>query len=114
MRRWPFDGPFERYRGAVFDALRKTRAAWPGLTIYQRFEQVVSLFLTALVSVIVVITTVHLTFRIARLVVLDVADPNQQEAFQAVFGTIMTVLMALEFNHSILSVLERRHGIVQV
>jgi uncharacterized membrane protein (DUF373 family) len=41
-------------------------------------------------------------------------DTAQQEFFQAVFGMVMTVLIALEFNHSILSVLERRHGIVQV
>jgi uncharacterized membrane protein (DUF373 family) len=66
------------------------------------------------VSVLVVATLVHLTYRILRLVLFDLVDPAQQEFFQAVFGIIMTVLIALEFNHSILSVLERRHGIVQV
>ena len=32
--------------------------------------------------------------------------------FQAIFGMIFTVLIALEFNHSILSVLERKESIV--
>jgi uncharacterized membrane protein (DUF373 family) len=104
----------ERYRDADSGVLLKTRDAWPLLTAYERFEQVVSLVLTALVSVLVVATLVHLTYRILRLVLFDLVDPAQQEFFQAVFGMIMTVLIALEFNHSILSVLERGHGIVQV
>lgn len=106
--------PLARYRDAASDFLRKTRDAWPLLTAYERFEQVVSLVLTALVSVLVIATLVHLTYRILLLIVFGVIDPAQQETFQVVFGMIMTVLMALEFNHSVLSVLERRHGIVQV
>jgi uncharacterized membrane protein (DUF373 family) len=105
---------FSKDRDADSGVLLKTRDAWPLLTAYERFEQVVSLVLTALVSVLVVATLVHLTYRILRLVLFDLVDPAQQEFFQAVFGMIMTVLIALEFNHSILSVLERRHGIVQV
>jgi uncharacterized membrane protein (DUF373 family) len=105
---------FETYRDALFGVLGKTRDAWPLLTAYERFEQVVSLILTALVSVLILATLVHLTHRIFRLVLFDLADPTQQEFFQTVFGMVMTVLIALEFNHSILSVLERRHGIVQV
>ena len=34
--------------------------------------------------------------------------------FQAIFGMIVTVLIALEFNHTLLGVLERRQSIVQV
>jgi uncharacterized membrane protein (DUF373 family) len=106
--------PVARHRDRAAEFLRKTRDAWPLLTVYERFEQVVSLALTAMVSVLVVATLVHLTWRILLLVVFGLVDPAQQEIFQVVFGMIMTVLMALEFNHSILSVLERRHGIVQV
>jgi uncharacterized membrane protein (DUF373 family) len=105
---------FETYRSAASGTLKKTRDAWPLLTAYERFEQVVSLVLTALVSVLVLATLVHLTYRILRLILFDLADPTQQEFFQTVFGMVMTVLIALEFNHSIVSVLERRHGIVQV
>jgi uncharacterized membrane protein (DUF373 family) len=34
--------------------------------------------------------------------------------FQALFGMIFTVIIALEFKRSLLVVAERRHGIVQV
>jgi uncharacterized membrane protein (DUF373 family) len=108
------DRRFGRYRDAASSALRKTINAWPLLTGYERFEQVVSLVLAGLVSVLVVATLLRLTFRILGVILFDVVNPAQQEFFQAVFGMIMTVLIALEFNHSILSVLQRRHGIVQV
>jgi uncharacterized membrane protein (DUF373 family) len=98
----------------VLGAARQTRGAWPALTAYERFEQVVSLVLSLLVSALIVAALVHLTFRIALLVLYDLTDPAEQEVFQAVFGMVMTLLIALEFNHSILGVLERRHGIVQV
>ena len=32
----------------------KTRKAWPGLSTYERFEQVVSLLLTALIGLVIV------------------------------------------------------------
>jgi uncharacterized membrane protein (DUF373 family) len=105
-----FSGYFARASGVP----RKTRAAWALLTGYERFEQVVSLALTALVSVLIVVTLVRLTYRVCTLILFDVTDPSQVEIFQSVFGMVMTVLIALEFNHSILSVLERRHGIVKV
>ena len=47
---------FGRYRNTAAEFLRKTRDTWPLLTAYERFEQVVSLTLTALVSVVVVAT----------------------------------------------------------
>ena len=59
-------------------------------------------------------TILGLTYRVCTVVVFEIIDPNQMEIFQSIFGMVMTVLIALEFNHSILSVLERRHGIVKV
>ena len=107
-------GLFERYRVAASGTLRATRNAWPVMTIYERFEQVVSLVLSLLVSALIVVALVHLTFRIAHLILFDIVDPANQETFQAVFGMVMTLLIALEFNHAIIGVLERRHGIVQL
>jgi uncharacterized membrane protein (DUF373 family) len=104
----------ERYRDAAATSLRETRGAWPGLSVYERFEQIVALIVTALVAVLVAAALVHLTVTIVALVLFGLADPGKTGLFQAVFGMIMTVLIALEFNHSIRGVLERRHGIVQV
>ena len=96
------------------NVLRETREAWPGLSMYERFEQVVTLVLTALISLVIIAALINLTGRIIALVLFGMLDPAEHGVFQAIFGMIFTVLIALEFNHSILSVLERKNSIVQV
>jgi hypothetical protein len=94
----------------MHDALTDTREHWPTLTYYERFEQVVSLVLTALVSLVIVAALAHLLMRVVLLFLFGLIDPAEQSVFQAIFGMIMTVLIALEFNHSILGVLERKQS----
>jgi uncharacterized membrane protein (DUF373 family) len=105
---------YERYRQRVGNALEQTREAWPGLTFYERFEQIVALSLAALISVVIAAALFQLTIRIVVLLVSGLVDPAEQSVFQGLFGMILTVLIALEFNHSILSVLERKQSIIQV
>ena len=40
--------------------------------------------------------------------------PVDSASFQSIFGMIMTVLIALEFNHAIMSILHRKESIVQL
>lgn len=103
-----------RCRSAMHDTLSETREHWDTLTAYERFEHAVSLVLTGLVSLVVVAAVAHLLMRVVLLFIFGLIDPAEQSVFQAIFGMIMTVLIALEFNHSILSVLERKDSIVQV
>ncbi|MGG5823990.1 phosphate-starvation-inducible PsiE family protein [Falsiroseomonas sp. HW251] len=103
-----------RYWKAMSSGVQQTQDAWPALTVFERFEQVVALLLTFLISALVLVAVVHLVSRILWLVLHGLVDPAEQQVFQAVFGMVMTVLIALEFNHSILGVLQRRHGIVQL
>ena len=105
---------YERYRQQVGNALEQTREAWPGLTFYERFEQIVALSLTALISVVIAAALFHLTIRIVVMLLSGLVDPAEPSIFQGLFGMILTVLIALEFNHSILSVLERKQSIIQV
>jgi uncharacterized membrane protein (DUF373 family) len=109
-----FVSRFSSYLARAFGGPQDIRNAWALLTGYERFEQAVSLALTVLISVLVIITLLRLTYQVCNLVAFQVIDPNQPEVFQAIFGMVMTVLIALELNHSVLSVLERRHGVVQV
>ncbi len=106
----PLPDPAGRRRAAAPGGLGETREAWPALTFYERFEQVVCLVLTFLIACLIAVATWHLVVHIAEFLLLDAVDP----ANQAVFGMVMTVLIALEFKHSMLGVLERKHGIVQV
>ncbi len=103
-----------RAAAAMDHALRETREAWPGLSTYERFEQVVSLVLTSLIGLVIAAALVNLTFRIITLVLFGLLDPAETGVFQAIFGMIFTVLIALEFNHSIIGVLNRKESIVQV
>ena len=96
------------------NGLRETREAWPGLSTYERFEQVVSLVLTGLIGLVIVAALINLTFRILMLVAFGLLDPAEHSVFQAIFGMIFTVLIALEFNHSIIGVLHRKETVVQV
>ena len=43
----------------------------------------------------------------------DALDPLEHSVFQAVFGEIMTLLIALEFNHSLQYVVNRAQSIIQ-
>jgi uncharacterized membrane protein (DUF373 family) len=95
-------------------ALRESSEAWPGLSTYERFEQVVSLVLTSLIGLVIAAAVVNLSFRILMLVLSGLLDPAETGVFQMIFGMIFTVLIALEFNHSIIGVLHRKESIVQV
>jgi uncharacterized membrane protein (DUF373 family) len=95
-------------------ALRETCEVWPGLSIYERFEQVVSMVLTSLIGLVIAAAVVNLSFRILMLVLSGLLDPAETGLFQSIFGMILTVLIALEFNHSIIGVLHRKESIVQV
>ncbi|MES2758534.1 MAG: phosphate-starvation-inducible PsiE family protein [Pseudomonadota bacterium] len=84
------------------------------MTMYERFEQVVALVLGAVIGLIIIVALVQLIRLVVVLLITESLNPLQHETFQLVFGTIMTVLIALEFKHSIIKVALRRDSIIQV
>ncbi len=94
--------------------LKETRDNWGSLSAYQKFEQVIALVLTLLISILIVVATWNLLKKVVNLILLGVIDPARPEVFQAVFGMIMIVLISLEFNHSLIAVVERGRSIIQV
>ncbi len=85
-----------------------------GLTFYERFEHAVILILTALIVLIVASATWHLAEVVVSLVFADAVQPTNQVVFQTVFGMVFTVIIALEFKHSLLIVLARQESVVRV
>lgn len=81
---------------------------------YERFEQIVAIVLSFVISIIVVIALLELIEKVGRMVAVGALDPLDHEIFQSVFGAIMTLLIAMEFKHSIIRVIERRESIIQV
>ena len=86
---------------------------WRDLGIFERFEQLVAIFLTILISVVVLFSCIRVAVEVYELVILkdDLMNP---EVYLNIFGMILVVLIALEFNHSIVQVIERKQSIVQV
>jgi uncharacterized membrane protein (DUF373 family) len=85
------------------------------LTVYQKFEHAIILVLTALIAVVIGFALWNLVLKVLLSIISSSGfDPTDYAVFQAFFGMIFTVIIALEFKRSLLVVAERRHGIVQV
>jgi uncharacterized membrane protein (DUF373 family) len=89
------------------------RIVWPMLTIYQRFESMVAIMLTGIISIVILVALYRLLVDVFKMLVIGVLNPLQHSVFQAVFGEIMTLLIALEFNHTLQYVVNRAHSIIQ-
>jgi Phosphate-starvation-inducible E. len=87
---------------------------WGVLTFYERFEQVVALILANVIAVVVVISLFQLIRAVVVLLAGEAFNLLDHAAFQNLFGMIMTLLIALEFKHSIIRVALHRDSIIQV
>jgi uncharacterized membrane protein (DUF373 family) len=90
------------------------RTKWQTLSIYEKFEQMVVSVLTLVIASIITIATWQLllhTLKLAGSHLVSRADP---QVFQSLFGMVLTVLIALEFKHTLLVVRHHRRAIVQV
>ena len=94
--------------------MHETRRYWPLMTAYERFEHIIAFVLSLVIAVVIVLALVQLFVRVVPLLVTGALDPLDQEVFQGLFGMVMTLLIALEFKHSIVRVALRRESIVQV
>ena len=93
---------------------RETRDRWPLMTAYERFEQVVSLVLSFIIAAVIVLALVQIVVRVLPLLIGGGVDILEHGVFQALFGTIMTLLIAMEFKHSIIRAALRQESVVQV
>jgi uncharacterized membrane protein (DUF373 family) len=96
------------------DELQDRRLQWESLFLYERFETVITTILTLLMAVIVIVATWQLILSVAQLSVSHLLIPQSFEGFQAIFGMIFTVLIALEFKHTLLVTVRGERTVVQV
>src|SRR5882762_2722861 len=94
--------------------MRDTRRYWPLMTLYERFEHLVAFVLDLIISMLIALALIQLVVRVVPLLLTGALDPLDHEVFQGLFGMVMTLLIALEFKHSIIRVALRRESIVQV
>jgi uncharacterized membrane protein (DUF373 family) len=93
---------------------RHLKDNWALLSYYQRFESTVALALTMVVALIIVVALYRLAESVLAGLLLGVLDPLDQDVFQHVFGNIMTLIIALEFNHTLHGAVLREQSLVQV
>src|ERR1700684_2118407 len=87
------------------------RSKWKTLSLYERFEQTVVSVLTLVIAVIIGLATWQLLLHTIRLVESHMVDPADSQVFQGLFGMVLTVLIALEFKHTLLVVKHHRRAI---
>jgi hypothetical protein len=94
--------------------LADAREQWSLLSLYERFEQVVAIVLSLIIAMVITMALIQLIRRVLPLLLSGAVDPLDHGVIQGLFGTVMTLLIALEFKHSIIRVAIRRDNIVHV
>jgi uncharacterized membrane protein (DUF373 family) len=89
------------------------RTNWPILTAYQRFETMVALLLTMVIAAVILVALYRLIVSVIDTLVLRALNPLDHTVFQQVFGEIITVLIALEFNHTLQYAITRSRGVIE-
>lgn len=88
-------------------------AKGPAMRVYVQFERLVGLALTVCVSVVILFAVVNLGFGLVNAFASG-ARTFDYRVFQGLFEMILTVLIALEFNHSLTEVVKGKGSLVQV
>jgi uncharacterized membrane protein (DUF373 family) len=94
--------------------LADARESWAPLSFYEKFEHACILILTALIALIIALAIWNLVLKILINLLASTLDPTDYAVFQALFGMIFTVIIALEFKRSLLVLAERVDSVVQV
>jgi uncharacterized membrane protein (DUF373 family) len=88
------------------------RRDWSSLALYERFETSVAYVLTLLMGAVVLIALARLIVQVVDTLVLRALNPLDHKVFQVVFGEMMTLLIALEFSHTLRYTLTGERGII--
>ncbi|MDO8827687.1 phosphate-starvation-inducible PsiE family protein [Methylophaga sp.] len=94
--------------------LNQFKKHWAVMNYYERFEQIIAVILSVVISVIILISLYQLIRTVFDLLLVNAFNPLEHHVFQTVFGMIMTLLIAMEFKHSIVKVALRQDSIIQV
>ncbi|WP_339882836.1 phosphate-starvation-inducible PsiE family protein [Vreelandella maris] len=87
---------------------------WQALSGYQRFERLISMVLTLAIGGAVLVAMYYLVIHVVQLLFIQSRDPFDYRVFQALFDMILTVLIAMEFNNSIIRTMTSGKGFIHV
>jgi uncharacterized membrane protein (DUF373 family) len=86
---------------------------WATLAFYQRFESLIAFAITLIISLVIVVALYRLIIEVIGGLVFGALNPLEPVVFQTVFGEILTVLIALEFNHTLQYFATREQSVIQ-
>jgi uncharacterized membrane protein (DUF373 family) len=89
------------------------RREWHVLTLHQRFETAVAFVLTFVIWAVVLVALYRLGVSVLETLILKSLNPLEHAVFQQIFGQIMTLLIALEFNHTLQFAIAGERGVIQ-
>jgi uncharacterized membrane protein (DUF373 family) len=89
------------------------RQEWTVLTVHQRFEAALAYLLTFVIAAVILVAFGRLVVSVVDTLVLKSLNPLEHAVFQRVFGEIMTLLIAMEFNHTVRYAIHDERGIIQ-
>ena len=95
----------------MFD-LKKLRQEWSELTSFDRFEQVISRIIMVIISIVIIYSLVVVIYDFLHDITFGI-EYIQKEVLQDIFGSVLTILILLEFNRSIAVGLAKRSGVIQ-
>ncbi len=94
--------------------LQRLKELWPELTLFERFEYVITLIVSLVLALIIVVALLRLLDNVYEMATSQLSGAVDYKMFQITFGMLLTLLIALEFRNSIDAILEGRGLLVQV
>ncbi len=89
------------------------RRYWGVMSVSERFEQIIASMLGVIIAVVILLALWELLRLVVETLLLQHQNVLDHGVFQKLFGAILTLLIAMEFQHSIIKVIERREHIIQ-
>jgi uncharacterized membrane protein (DUF373 family) len=87
---------------------------WSSMRVYEGFERLVTLALSWVIAVVIAVSLIQLVRHLVPLVTGGTLDLLDHKVFETIFGMIMTLLIAMEFRHSITRGAGRTQSVIQV
>jgi len=101
-------------KASSLKGINKLKADWPNMNLFERFEHLVMLFVSAILVVIILAALLRLVENVYELAVAQISGETDFKTFQITFGMLLTLLIAFEFRNSIDAILEGKGLLFQV
>lgn len=85
-----------------------------GLHLVEEFERIAAYVLIIIVSIIIAVSIYRVSITVVNALFIGKEDPLSYVFFQKTFGQIMTVLIAIEFNHTIIQIARKIENAIQI